>query len=219
MINPPVTIPIMAKLCPYVRACGTVGKSSTVVLTGENLSSSHASYSGGNITFDGTSGASVSGENLSFAVDSTEYVESEWLPQGAYYIDTREVTANQDGLDALTIHGYDAMLKAEQDYASNSVVGDNYDTAYVAAIASQMGVEVDPRTWDIMGAGHIIAFPLGYSCREILGYIACLYVGSFVMTDDGALRLVSLLTLPPETNLLIDDIGDVLVFGNDSILI
>lgn len=219
MLAPTVTVPTMARIKPSVRSCGTADKSSTVTMTGENLSSSHAAYSNGNITFDNDSGASVVGENLIFAADSTEYIESEWIPQGVYFIDTREVTANQNGLDVLTIHGFDAMLKGEQDYASNAVIGDNYDTAYVLAIAGQMGVEVDPRTWDIMGAGHIITFPLGYSCREILGYIAGIYIGCFVMTDEGKLRLVSLLTLPPETNLLTDEIGDVLVFGNDSILI
>ena len=219
LIAPNATIPTMAKLRPQTRACGTAAKSSKVTMTGENLASSHATYSSGNITFDANSGASVSGENLSFAVDTTEYIESEWLPQGVYFIDTREVTANQDGLDVLSIHGYDAMLKAEQDYANNAVIGDNYDTAYVTAIASQMGVSVDPRTWDIMQGGHIITFPLGYSCREILGYIACLYIGSFIMTDEGKLRLISLLTLPPETNLLIDSVGDILIFGNDAILI
>jgi hypothetical protein len=219
LIAPSATIPTMAKLRPQTRACGTAAKSSKVTMTGGNLASSHATYSSGNITFDAQSGAEVVGTNLSFAADSTEYVESEWLPQGVYYIDTREVTANQDGLDVLTIHGYDAMLKAEQDYASNAVIGDNYDTAYVLAIAGQMGVEVDPRTWDIMGAGHIITFPLGYSCREILGYIAGIDVGCFVMTDEGKLRLISLLTLPPETNLLVDSEFDVLVFGTDSILV
>ena len=219
LIAPNAEIPNMAKLLPKTRACGTAAKSSTVTMTGTDLASNHATYSNGNITFDAQSGAEVVGTNLLFAADSTEYVESEWLPQGVYYIDTREVTANQDGLDVLTIHGFDAMLKAEQDYASNAVIGNNYDTAYVAAIAKQMGVSVDPRTWEIMGGGHIITFPLGYSCREILGYIAGIYIGCFVMTDEGKLRLVSLLTLPPETNLLIDNIGDVLVFGTDAILV
>ena len=219
MLMPSGEIPTMARFTLFAKATGIAPKSSTVTMTGSNLASDHATYSNGNITFDAQSGAEVVGTNLLFAADSTEYVESEWIPQGVYYIDTREVTANQDGLDVLTIHGYDAMLKAEQDYASNAVIGDNYDTAYVLAIAGQMGVEVDSRTWDIMGAGHIITFPLGYSCREILGYIAGIYIGCFVMTDEGKLRLVSLLTLPPETNLLIDDVGDVLVFGNDAILI
>ena len=219
ILNPTGTIPKMARMRLYVKACGTAAKSSKVTMTGEDLASSYATYSSGKITFSSSSGATVVGENLIFAVDATEFIQSEWIQQGVYYIDTREITQNEDGLDVLTIHGFDAMLKAEQDYANNAVIGDNYDTAYVAAIASQMGVEVDPRTWDIMGAGHIITFPLGYSCREILGYIAGIYIGCFVMTDEGKLRLVSLLSLPPETNLLVDDVGDVLVFGNDAILI
>ena len=203
----------------YVRAKGTAARSSSVAVADGDLSSPYATYSNGNITFDEQSGAAVSGTNLSFPVDSEEEITSEWLPQGVFYVDTRQTSANNNGLDVLAIHGFDAMLKAEQDYASNAVIGDNYDTAYVLAIAGQMGVEVDTRTWDIMGAGHIITFPLGYSCREILGYIAGIYIGCFVMTDEGKLRLVSLLTLPAETNLLIDAGGDVLVFGNDSILI
>ena len=219
MHNPSATIPKMARFRLFVKAVGVADKSSKVTMTGENLASSYATYSNGNITFSADSGAVVVGEDLRFEVDSTETVESEWLPQGVYYIDTREVTRNYDGIPILSFHGFDAMLKAEQDYASNSVIGDNCDTAYVSAIASQMGVEVDPRTWDIMGAGNIITFPLGYSCREILGYIACLYIGSFIITDDGKLRLISLTTLPAETNLLIDTGGDVIIFGADAILV
>lgn len=41
---------------------------------------------------------------------------SEWLPKGVFYIDTRSVTHNLDGLDVLTLHGYDSMLKAEAFY-------------------------------------------------------------------------------------------------------
>ena len=39
-------------------------------------------------------------------VDATQ--QSEWLPQGIYYIDTREPDAEGESLD---IHGYDAMLE------------------------------------------------------------------------------------------------------------
>lgn len=219
ILNPTGTIPKMARMRLYVKACGTAAKSSKVAINGENLASPYASYSNGNITFSSSSGAVVAGEDLIFAADSSEFVESEWIPQGVYFIDTRETTQNQDGLDVLTIHGFDAMLKAEQDYASNAVIGDNFDTAYVSAIADQMGVAVDSRTWDIMQNGSIITFPLGYSCREILGYIACLYIGSFIITDEGKLRLVSLLTLPAETNLLIDTAGDIILFGSDAILV
>ena len=218
MLSPDNGIPKMARMRLYVRAKGTAARSSSVAVTDGDLSSPYATYSNGNITFSEQSGAVVSGTNLSFPVDSEEPITSEWLPQGVFFVDTRQTSANNNGLDVLTIHGFDAMLKGEQDYAGDAVGGD-YDTAFVSSIAAQMGVSVDPRTWDIMGAGHIITFPLGYSCREILGYIAGIYIGCFVVTDKGALRLVSLLALPPETNLLTDEIGDVLVFGNDAILI
>ena len=217
ILNPAATIPYMARIQPQVRACGMAAKSSTASVVGERLIPQSASYSNENVTIN--TEVYVSGENIIFPVDGEEYAESEWLPQGVFYIDTREVTANQDGLDVLTIHGFDAMLKTEQEYSSNAVVGDNYDTAYVRAIASAIGVEVDDRTWELMGTGYIVPFPLGYTMREILGFIAASYVGCFVMTDEGKLRLISITDLPTETNLLIDDVGDIITVGGDAILI
>lgn len=213
------TIPVMARLRPQVRVCGQASVSDSVTITAEKISSQYFTRSNEVITVASGAEATVSGEVLSFPVTSTVFSQSEWLPQGVFFIDTRETTQNSDGLPVLTIHGYDAMLKTEQIYTSNAVVGDDYDTAYVAAIASAIGVSVDNRTWQIMGTGTIIPFPVGYSMREILGYIAATYVGCFVMTDEGKLRLVALPDLPVETNLLIDEIGDVLVFGEDAILI
>lgn len=211
------TIPQMACIRLYVKAYGMAAKSTTASVVGERLIPQSASYANENITINTT--VSVSGENIIFPVDGEEYAESEWIPQGVFYIDTREVTANQDDLDVLTIHGFDAMLKTEQEYASNETVGDNYDTAYVRAIAAAIGVEVDDRTWELMGTGYIVPFPLGYTMREILGYVAASYVGCFVMTDEGKLRLVSMTDLPAETNLLIDSVGDVILVGGDAILI
>ena len=144
--------------------------------------------------------------------------QSEWLPQGVYYIDTRERTHNDDGLDVLTIHGYDAMLKAEQTY-NGRITGDSVDIDMVNEIAYQIGVDVDPRTTALMTAAFTIPFPAGYTYREILGYIASMYVGCFIMTDEGKLRLVSMLELPEETNYLIDQIGDPITFGGDRILV
>lgn len=216
MINPSATIPTMAKLRPQVRACGNAPKSSKVTITGENLISSYATYASENITFSSSSGATVAGENLSFEADTTEYLESEWLAQGVYFIDTRDVTQNNNGLDVLTMHGFDAMLKTEQIYSSNSAVGDNLDIAYVRSIASAIGVTVDPRTWDIMQTGYMIPFPLGYTMREILGYIASAYAGCFIISDVGQLRLVALENIVEETRYLIDEIGNIIVFGVDA---
>lgn len=144
--------------------------------------------------------------------------QSEWLPQGVYYIDTRERTHNDDGLDVLTIHGYDSMLKAEQMY-NGRITGDSVDIDMVDEIAYQLGVELDSRTTALMTAAFTIPFPVGYTYREILGYIASMYVGCFIMTDEGKLRLVSILELPEETNYLIDQIGEPITFGGDRILV
>ena len=219
MLNPSATIPTMAKLRPQVRSKGYAPKSSKVTITGENLISSYATYSSENITFSSSSGATVAGENLSFAADTTEYLESEWLAQGVYFIDTRDVTQNNNGLDILTLHGFDAMLKTEQMYSSNSAVGDDLDIAYVRAIASAIGVSVDPRTWEIMQTGYMIPFPLGYTMREILGYIASSYVGCFIISDTGQLRLVAFENIVAETRYLIDSAGDAITFGGDRILV
>jgi hypothetical protein len=144
---------------------------------------------------------------------------SEWLAQGVYFVDTRERTVTDTGESILELHGYDAMLKAEQPFQSNNITGDSTDVQMVNEIASIIGVEVDERTYDIMTAAYTIPLPVGYSCREVLGYIASMYVGAFIITDDGKLRLVSILELPPETNYLIDGVGDAIIFGGDRILV
>lgn len=220
LLPPSAEIPRMACLRPFIRVSGSAPASSAVTIQNGVLSSQYASYANGKITFAPESGAVVSGKTLIFPVDSTEELTSEWVPQGVFYIDTRETTANYDGIPVLSIHGYDAMLKTEQMYASNDTVGDAPDTQYVQTIADAIGVDVDPRTWEIM-RGYIIPFPLGYTMREILGYIAASYVGSFIMSDEGKLRLVSLLDLPdaPTESLLADDAGYVIIFGTDAIIV
>ena len=144
--------------------------------------------------------------------------QSEWISQGVYYIDTRERTVTDYGKSVLELHGYDAMLKAEQMY-NGRITGDSTDIQMVNEIAYQMGVSVDSRTTALMTEAYTIPLPTGYSYREILGYIASMYVGCFIITDEGKLRLVSITELPPETNYLIDEQGDAITFGGDRILV
>ena len=144
--------------------------------------------------------------------------QSEWLAQGIYYIDTRERTVSDTNENVLVLHGYDAMLKAEQIY-NGRIVGDSTDVQMVDEIAYQMGVSVDSRTYGIMTEAYTVPLPVGYTYREILGYIAAMYVGCFIINEVGELRLVSILELPPETNYLIDNAGDAITFGGDRILV
>lgn len=142
---------------------------------------------------------------------------SEWIQQGVFYIDTREETHDVSGLTIMTFHGFDAMLMTEQYYSVSSLSFPAVDTAVVSEIANKIGVTVDSRTWTIMTNAYRVQAPTAYTYREVLGYIAAMYVGSWIISETGQLRLVSLLELPVETNLLVDSIGDYIVFGVDRI--
>ena len=148
------------------------------------------------------------------SADGTE--RSEWIKKGVYFIDTREITHNDDGLEVLILHGYDALLKAQADYPSDSAA--NYpavDTVIVQKIAKAMGVTVDERTWSLMTGGYTYGLPVGYSMQEVLSSIAVPYAGNWIITDEGFLRLVSFADIPKETRLLTDEIGYAIIFGTE----
>lgn len=159
------------------------------------------------------------------AANSTQV--SEWVPQGVYYIDTRQQTHSDMGFDVLNVHGYDSMILAEVTYPSDSA--HDYpmlDRDMVQFIADNMktsltgrGVQVDPRTWEIMQAGYYFPLPVGYSMREVLGMIAAAYAGNFIITQTGELRLVTMFDLPPETRNLITEDGFKIVIGGLYILV
>ena len=149
-------------------------------------------------------------------VDATQ--QSEWLPQGIYYIDTREPDAEGESLD---IHGYDAMLKAEQVFVPNlgTDVGEwpRTQQAVVDAICARMGVELDSRT--VINSTYMVEYPNDYTMREILGYIAAAHGGCWIITPAGKLRLVTLGGLPAETNYLVDEYGNTITMGGVKILV
>lgn len=145
--------------------------------------------------------------------------QSEWIPKGVYFIDTREESETND---EITFHGYDAMLKAEADFpANNGDIGTwpVVDYNVVEYIAFLMGVEVDERIYDVMQRSYMIQYPAGYSQREVLSFIAAAYAGCFVMTDEGKLRLVRLNEIGIETHFLVENNGYAIKFGGDRILV
>lgn len=159
------------------------------------------------------------------AVNDTEM--SEWIPQGVYYIDTREQTHDERGFDILNIHGYDAMVLSEIDWpSSDSQDYPMLDKDMVQFIADNMkidpngsGISVDERTWDVLNAGYKFPLPVGYSMREVLCMIAASYGANFVITQSGELRLVSMFDLPPEVNRLITEDGYRITFGGFYIIV
>lgn len=145
-------------------------------------------------------------------------IVSEWIQQGQFYIDTRESSKNDDGtmenaFPTIKIHGYDAIIKTEQPYGDSALEYPALDTDVVREIASKLGVQVDPRTFDVMTDGYTLPMLTSYSLRESLSIIAKKYLGFFIMSDTGQLRLVTVLEIPKETSLLIDYHGYRIVFG------
>lgn len=150
----------------------------------------------------------------------TETLCSVAVFKGTYFIDTREVSHNSNGLDVMHIHGYDAMLKFEQMYPDDST--HDYpllDVTMLQFMAASVGIGIDQRTLDIMDRAYLFSLPVGYTMREILGYIASAYGGNFVISENNQLLLLALGGIPEETNYLIDQIGDVLLFGDTRILV
>ena len=141
---------------------------------------------------------------------------SEWIPKGVFYIYTREFDKDTG---VLTIHGYDAMLKAEQVFLTETTEDDwpQPMVDVVDEIAEVMGVPIDPRT--NLDSRLLTPYPLDYTMREILGYVAIANGGNWIITDAGYLRLVGLADDPGDTNYLVDEYGNTILFGNTRILV
>lgn len=223
LINPADDIPIMAVVRPYVRVCGyIVAAEQPRVMGGIVYLTDASSIDGEDIaTLDG---AAINSD-IVYYPNITELQESEWLPKGVYYIDTRQTSHNDDGVTLMELHGYDAMLMAEQYWGDDMMPSGGWpddgltDIQVAQMIADKIGVEVDSRTAIDMDGGYKIPMPIGYTLREVLGYLAAPYLGCFIMTEQGKLRMVSILDLPPETNYLIDNAGYAITFGGDRILV
>jgi len=155
--------------------------------------------------------------------------ESEWIQKGTFYIDTREYEEDGHGNIVMTIHGYDAMLKAEEDFPMDASIFDltgfATDIDVVEFIANKIGISVDPRTYDDMDQGYVIPRPLGYTMREVLKYIAAMYAGNFIIADAAGidsgigqyveqLRMLPIRSYANPTQVLVDGAdGAAITFG------
>lgn len=235
MNKPYGDIPRMGLVIPYVRVLGHgTGGTGAVVLYGILNIQENASVVNNILTLADDSGAFISDSILTFIEASHGLLVSEWLQQGKFYIDTREYTNDDDGLPIITLHGYDAMMLAEQDYGESALdYGDPDDpdagaldidmleeiASKMKPIGSEFAVGVDPRCYEIMTEGYKFPYPVGYSLREMLQMIAAAYAGCFVISDKGELLLVTLYGLPENTGYLVTGYGFAITFGGDRIVV
>ncbi len=145
---------------------------------------------------------------------------SEWIRKGIYYIDTRS-TDSSTGM--ITIHGYDAMMKAEKLFDTDTLVNwgsTKSDKATVTLIRAAMdNIALDSRT--VLNKSYKVPRPASgdgaENMRTVLGYIAAAYGGNWVITYDGKLLLVPLGGIPEETYYLCDEVGNFITFGGERI--
>lgn len=146
---------------------------------------------------------------------------SEWIPKGVFYFATRK-TDRKTGV--LSVHGYDAMLKAEETWLDSSYDAETWPMPVWTAvndIAARMGVAVDNRTQ--LNAAFPVQYPVDdggdMTMREALGRIAVANAGNWIITDEGKLLLVGLNSMPKETNHLVTETGSAITFGGVRILV
>lgn len=146
---------------------------------------------------------------------------SEWIPKGVFFFSTRK-TDRITGV--LSVHGYDAMLKAEQTWLDSSYDAETWPMPVWTAvndIAARMGVAVDSRTQ--LNAAFPVQYPVDsegdMTMREALGRIAVANAGNWIITDEGKLLLVGLNSMPKETNHLVTETGSAITFGGVRILV
>lgn len=149
--------------------------------------------------------------NRLVSADGTE--QSEWLPAGTFYVDTR--SKERDGF-TLTLTSYDSMLKADQPYLENSTLS-NWpcaDDDVADEIASLMGITVDTRT---VLAGYDVPIPeQDWTMREVLGWIAAANGGNWIITPENKLLLVKFQGI---TSLLGTDTSHALLLGDSLIVL
>lgn len=147
---------------------------------------------------------------------------SEWLPKGVFFANRR---GEEDGY--WTVEAFDAMRKAEQPWEPDQSL--EFPLSMPEAVeefARIMGVEIDPRT--TINPSYTIDYPTSdpeseagdyYSIRQELQWIAAAHAGNWIVTGEGKLLLVPLLSIPDETNYLVTEYGGAITFGGVRILV
>lgn len=137
-----------------------------------------------------------------------------WISKGTFFTNKR----SRDG-DYWEIEAYDAMRKADIVWEpAQSLTFPMTMPAAVNLFCQVMGVKLDNRT--VLNSAYTIDYPANdYTIRNELCFIAAAHGGNWIMTDEGNLLLVPLLSMPEETNYLITENGDAITFGGVRILV
>lgn len=140
-------------------------------------------------------GASVTIEAQMLSEDQTEIAET--APFGTFWIDQREKVDN-----LYTFTCYDAMMRTLQPMLADGELESDWPqtmTAVVRDIAYRIGVPIDPRTLIRSGAAYMVPYPKNRTMQQVLGFIGACHGGNWIVTEEGMLRLVPLVSAPADT--------------------
>ena len=152
---------------------------------------------------------------------------SQWKQKGEYFINERVI--NRD-TGVCSINGFDALFKANAKYKSSvaNVGSGGLWWGNIGAVMSEIleDLDITPSsnlstlisTWSGTGAqeGKTISLEEDWTYGEALSRIAFYLCGNFTINDDGMLDFITL-SLPEFSNLLINENGDYIVFGDTRI--
>lgn len=142
-------------------------------------------------------------------------LDGEWKQLGVFWTDTREKVG-----DRLRIIAYDAMMKADCVWVPDQDKDDFNMTMpdAVTKFCQLMDVELDTRT--VLIDNYKIDYPANdWTIRDILGFIGAAHGGNWIFTNLGKLLLIPLFGGHIETNYLVNEDGDAIVFGGVRILV
>lgn len=125
---------------------------------------------------------------------------------GTFWVNERTV---ED--DLITLKCYDAMMMGNQAYSddSQSLNWPKPMTTVVNRICQQMGVQLDARTVIRTGGDYECTKPNDdETLLDVLGYIAGMHGGNWIITPENKLRLVTLVSPCDETFDVVDDVYD-----------
>lgn len=139
---------------------------------------------------------------------------SEWQPGGVFFVNHR---AFDD--DVWTLEAYDVMRKGDIVWEPDQSLKFPMPMPdAVEEFARIMRCEIDERT--VLNPAYTIDYPANdYTLRDELMYIAAAHGGNWIVTNEGKLLLVPLLSMPEETFYLIEEHGYSITLGGDRILV